>query len=195
MGKQILMDHAWSDEEKEWINSRGRGYLIPENERRFGTADSEASPDQDENGQQVSAFYDDEQRQNAHYDVGGAPLPGTTLNHDTGRVYDRENGVEVQFTGPGHTPGAYDISGRREPEGFSSFAVDDQGNPIPEDNIDEDIVEKVTSAENKGVLVKQLNSLNKKGYGEAPKGDDSREELENKLAIALQDQRDEEKGK
>ena len=194
MGKQVLMDHAWSDEEKEYVKSRGRSYLIPENERRFGTADGSVapSPDQGENGQE-SAFYDDSVRQNAHYDIGGAPLPGTTLDHDTGRVYDRENGVTVQYTGPGHTPGAYNLSGRREPEGFESYDVDENGNPV-NDSIDEDIVERVTNAENKPALVKELTKLNKAGFGDEPKSDDSREELENKLAIALQDQRDQ-KGK
>jgi hypothetical protein len=192
MGRQIDSNRRWSEDEKEYLRSRGRGYLIAENERRFGTDENPvSSPDQGEDGQE-SAFYDDSVRQNAIYDVGGAPLPDTVLDYNTGRVFDRENGVLAEFTGPGHTPGAHDLRGRREPEGFNSYDVDEQGNPV-DDNVDDDIVEHVTNAENKPALVKELTKLNKKGFGDEPKGDDSREELENKVAIALQDERNSEK--
>lgn len=46
----------------------------------------------------------------------------------------------VEYTGPGHTPGAYDPGGIVEPEGFES-----QG----EDDIDDDIVGFVTGLKTK----------------------------------------------
>jgi hypothetical protein len=185
MGKQINLDEPLSVEDREYLKSRGRGYLIPANERRFGTPDDPKEPDEFDGGASAqSPFYDSQKRAKAVYDVGGAPLPDVVLDYNTGRVADRDNGVLVEFTGPGHTPGAADLRGRREPEGFASYEVDENGNPV-DDEIDDDIVQKVLEIPNVATLKKELDKK-KVSYDK----DAKREELENRLAIALQDERD-----
>lgn len=182
MGKQIDLDSPLSKEDREYLVSRGRGYLLAANERRFGTPDKPKEPDEGDTGPtSQSPFYDSAEREKAIYDVGGAPLPGTVLDYDTGRVADRENGVIVEFTGPGHTPGASSLVGRREPEGFTSKP--DEGEEG--EDIDDDIVQKVLNLPNVTALKKELD---KKKIAYA--ADDKREDLENRLAVALQDERD-----
>jgi hypothetical protein len=180
MGKQIDHNHRYTEEEREYLRSRGRGHMLIVNERRFGTEDN---PTDEPEGPVESKFYDDSVRQQAVYDVGGAPLPNTTLDYNTGRVMDRNNGQLLEYTGPGHTPGAYDlrVDGRREPEGFDSYSDDD-------DAIDEDIVQEVLNVPNKAGLKKRLSEL-----GQEVDSSASREDLENQLAVALQDERDNEK--
>lgn len=190
MGKAIDHDHRYTQEEREYLASRSRGYLIPINERRFGT---EEEPINDHlQGPQVSQTYDNSVREKAVYDVGGAPLPDATLDYNTGRVMDRDNGKLVEYSGPGHVPGASDlrIDGIRQPySGFDGdgIAVDENGNPVEEIDIDEDIAKFVLSLANKTELKKALIA----NGAEAPEkvSDVEREELENDLAIALQDKR------
>jgi hypothetical protein len=186
MGILIDHNHRYTDDEKNYLESRGRGYLIPANERRFGTNENPRDPDPHEqhDSEAISPFYQAEDRHAAVYDVGGAPLPGTVLNYETGRVYDRENGVEVEFTGPGHTPGASNLASvRGEPEGFEGYEVDENGNPVP--GIDDDIVEQVLALPNVTAVKKELDALGV-DYDSKAKRDD----LENALAVALQDKRD-----
>lgn len=186
MGRFVDLNSRLSEEDKEYLKQRGRGYLIPANERRFGTNDEPREPEdfEKEGSNALSPFYNPEDREAAVYDVGGAPLPDTTLDYNTGRVADRENGVTVEYTGPGHTPGAFDLRGRREPEGFDSYAVDEQGNPV-NDEIDDDIVEHVLAVPNVSALKKEI-----KKFGGEYESDDKREDLENKLAVQIQDLRD-----
>lgn len=184
MGRQVNLDAPLSEVDKTYLRERGRGYLIHANERKFGVNGENFDPDTMEPGTN-SPFYDSNERQKAVYDVGGAPLPGTTLDYNTGRVADRENGVSVEFTGPGHTPGAHDLRGvRGEPEGFDSYEVDENGNPVEE--IDDDIVEKVLAIG----TVKELRS-ELKALGVDVPNNARRDDLEQALAIALQDARDE----
>lgn len=180
MGKQIDHNRRYTEEEKEFLRSRGRGHLVLVNERKYGT---EENPTDYPEGPQESAFYDNSVREKAVYDVGGAPLPDTTLDYNTGRVFDRDNGKQlIEYTGPGHVPGAYDlrIGDRRvpEPEGFESYSDEN-------DHIDEDIVQEVLNVPNKTELKKRLDS-----HGVEYESNASREDLENALAIALQDERD-----
>lgn len=178
MGKAINHDHRYTQEEREYLKSRGRGYMVAVNERRFGT---EENPTDTPEGPQVNPFYDDSVRQKAVYDVGGAPLPNTTLDYNTGRVMDRDNGQLLEYTGPGHTPGAYDlrVDGKRNPEGFMEYSDDE------EVDIDDDIVQYVVGLPNKNKLKEAL-----KEAGAEFHSDDDREELENRLALTLQDKRD-----
>lgn len=142
MGRFIDLDQPLSKEDREYLISRGRGYLLHANERRFGTPDEPREPEDHEQlgAPAQSPFYDTQERDKAVYDVGGAPLPGTVLDHDTGRVYDRENGVELvepQFGTP--SPGLYandNPKGGPDNEGFGSTAAEG-------DDIDEDIVNEV----------------------------------------------------
>ena len=78
MGRLIDFSQALSDEDKEYLETRGRGSEIEANERQFG----EGAPE----GVQK---FDTEVRNAADYDVGGAPLPGSILDTDTGRVIPR----------------------------------------------------------------------------------------------------------
>lgn len=178
MGRQINFDQPLSEVDKAYLRERGRGYLIPANERRFGV-DGTRTPEPHEaaGAPAVSPFYSTEHQQRAIYDVGGAPLPGAVLDYDTGRVADRENGVLAEYTGPGHTPGAHDLSRNFEPEGFESQS---------EDDIDDDIVAFVTKIKTKGDVQKKLTDL-----GVGYESDANRHRLDEQLAIALQDLRDE----
>lgn len=179
MGIPINHDEPYTEEIKAYLRERGRGYLIPANERRFGV-DGTRVPDPHETvgTTTVSPFYDPAHREKAIYDVGGAPLPGTVLDYDTGRVADRDNGVLAEFTGPGHTPGSYNVSSVVEPEGFSSEPDDG--------DIDDDIVNFVTALKTKGDVQKRLTDL-----GVGYETDANRHRLDELLAIALQDLRDE----
>jgi hypothetical protein len=75
MGRLIDFSQPLSDEDKEYLQSRGRGDEIAANDRQF----AEGAPE----GIQK---FDTDVRDSADYDVGGAPLPGRTLDVDTGRV-------------------------------------------------------------------------------------------------------------
>jgi hypothetical protein len=78
MGRLIDFNAPLSDEDKEYLISRGRGHEIDANDRQFGEGGEGADP--------VNVKYDLEARAAATHDVGGAPLPGQILDHDTGRV-------------------------------------------------------------------------------------------------------------
>lgn len=181
----ILVDHdkPYSPETKAYLVERGRGYLIPANERRFGEDGTRVpEPHEAAGAPSVTPFYSTEAQQRAVYDVGGAPLPGTTLDYDTGRVADRVDGLLVEYAGPGHTPGAFDptsfVNGTDEPEGFTSTGE--------EDDIDDDIVAFVSGVKTKVILQEKLTY-----FGVGYEGDANRARLEELLAIALQDLRDE----
>jgi len=179
MGIQIDHDSPYSEEVKAYLRERGRGYLIPANERRFGVDGTRVpEPHETAGAPAVSPFYDSTARERAIYDVGGAPLPGAVLDYDTGRVADRENGVLVEYSGPGHTPGIHNPAQSYEPEGFSSVSDD-------EDDIDDDIVEFVTGLKSKAIVQEKLSEL-----GVGYESDANRARLDEQLAIALQDLRD-----
>lgn len=179
MGIQIDHNVPYTDDVKAYLRERGRAYLIPANERRFGEDGTRVpEPHESVGAPAVSPFYDSEERDRAVYDVGGAPLPGAVLDYNTGRAADRNNGVLVEYTGPGHTPGAHDIGSIVEPEGFDSRSDDD-------DDIDEDIVNFVTGLKTKGVIQSKLTE-----FGVGYETDANRHRLEELLAIALQDLRD-----
>lgn len=179
MGIQIDHNQPYSEEVKAYLRERGRGYLIPANERRFGVDGTRVpEPHEAAGAPAISPFYDSAERERAVYDVGGSPLPGTVLDYDTGRVADRDNGVLVEYTGPGHTPGAHDLSRIMEPEGFESSSDDD-------DDIDDDIVDYVTGLKTKALVQERLTSLGV-GFEAAA----NRQELDESLAVALQDLRD-----
>lgn len=183
MGRQIDQNKPFTEEDKAYLRSRGRGYLIPANERRFGeNGDKAPAPGEEAGDFALSPFYDSATREKAVYDVGGAPLPGTTLDYNTGRLFDRDNGMTVEFTGPGHTPGAYP-AGSSEPGGFVGHDIDSQGNPI-DDAFDQDIVEFVVGLANKGEVQQVLADA-----GVEFKDDWGRQKLNDKLIINLQDRR------
>lgn len=188
MGRVIDQNKPFSDTDKEYLRSRGRGYLIHANERRFGTNGEKYVEGDGIDNHAISPFYAPAERAAAVYDVGGAPLPGTVLDYDTGRVADRVNGVTVEFTGPGHTPGAHDLAPQRDIEyyeGFQGYEVDENGNPI-DDHIDEDIIDFVVGLDSPEKLVEKLGTFNI----EFDK-DDNEEILQDRLAVGLQDLRDE----
>lgn len=179
MGIQIDHDKPYTDEVKAYLRERGRAYLIPANERRFGVDGTRVpEPHESAGASSVTPFYSTPDQQRAVYDVGGAPLPGTVLDYDTGRVADRDNGVLAEYTGPGHTPGAHDLASTLEPEGFTSSSADD-------DDIDDDIVQYVTAFKTKAEVQAKLTDLGV-GFDAAA----NRQRLDEKLAIALQDLRD-----
>lgn len=181
MGRVIDQNHRFTQEERDYLEARGRSYLFAANERRFGTNENPREPDphEQENSNAISPFYNTPDREAAVYDVGGAPLPGTVLDYNTGRVADRDNGVFVEYSGPaGHTASGYDLSEQLDPE-FEGRSDDD-------DDIDIDIVDSV--------LAMNVAELKEKLESEYPdveiSSKDKKEDLQNKLAIAWQDARD-----
>ena len=186
MSRQVNLNEPLSAEDRAYLRQRGRGYLVEVNERRFGTPENPRTPEEHEQagGAAVSPFYDNQERDRAVFDVGGAPLPGAVLDYDTGRVLDRDNGMLVEFTGPGHTPGAYPSSASYEPEGFNSYATDSNGNPI-DDEFDVDIAEFVVNLPNKASVVTELEKYEDAKFDKG----DTRPELNDALAIVLQDRR------
>lgn len=170
----------WTEDEKQWARSSGRGHLIVTNERRF--PDGKDSKEYDKAGvvPESAQFSPEgtEVREAAVYDVGGAPLPGTTLSYDNGRAmqFDMEgNGITVEPNPPVNAPGSY--APFVEPEGFVSMA--DGG-----DDIDDDIVEFVLDLKTKADVQKELTDR-KVGWSSA----DDRDTLNDKLAVAMQDER------
>lgn len=191
MGRQVDLDSPLSEEDKQYLRERGREYLIPANERRFGKDGTRVPEEWETAGASAqSPFYDNQERDRAVYDKGGAPLPGTVLDHDTGRVFDREEGITVEYSGPGHSPGGYALpdpdpdDGQYEAGGvFTERALDENGNPI-DDDFDDDITEYVTGIPNIGELREEL-----KEHGIPFDKDDKRPELNDKLVVFYQDLR------
>jgi hypothetical protein len=136
MARQVDLNSPLSQEDVDYLISRGRRYQLHANFRRFGPPGDYHEPAEGEEAGQPprSVFYDEDERNQAVYDTGGAPLPGTTLDYDTGRVLDRDNGAVVEPAHAGHTPGAF---GSR----YDFVAGRDEDNS----DIDEDIAGYVTS--------------------------------------------------
>ena len=175
MGRQIDLDSPLSEEDKEYLRRRGRGYLIHGNERRFGE-DGKRKPEPHEQAGPVGhQFYDNAEREKAVYDQGGAPLPNTTLDYNTGRVMDRDNGVLVEPAPVLSQPGAYATSSAALGEFFDS-------RDEYESDIDDDIAEEVTGM--------KVDELKKRLAKENQPTSGNKEELQDRLAIALQDKRD-----
>jgi len=176
MGRQIDLDSPLSVEDKAYLRGRGRGHLIHANERRFGK-DGTATPAEHEAAgvPSASAFYDNQERERAVYDQGGAPLPGTVLSYDSGRVADRDNGQFVEFEPPLNSPGQFAHRIANSEEGFS-------GEP-DEGDVDDDIAEHVQSLSDED-LDKQAKEL-VLAFGDGT----AREDKEDPVAIALHDQR------
>ena len=186
MGRFIDLNSPLSEVDIDYLRSRGRGYLLEANFRRFGTPDEPRTPEPHEavvGSPAQSPFYMAEERNAAVYDRGGVPLPGATLDYDTGRAYDRDNGVTadatlLEYNPVGHTAGAHPspFTGPDD-SGFSSRSEDG-------DDIDDDIVDEIQKIPNKTELKKRLDS-----EGVEYASDASRETLEDTLAIYLQDKR------
>lgn len=136
MARLIDLNSPLSQEDVDYLVSRGRSHQLHANFRRFGTPDEPHEPAAgEEAGKEIgSPFYDEELRSKAVYDTGGGHLPGTTLDYDTGRAFDRDNGVLVEPQPAGHTPGA-----------FGSRYDFVEGYDEDDSDIDADIAEHVTS--------------------------------------------------
>lgn len=167
MGRYIDPNKPFTEDEKEYLRARGRGHQIIENERRFPDGDENAADELETSGHDPeSASFDPEARSNADYDVGGAPLPGTVLDVDTGRVVPLST----------RSDGAFDYI---DPE---------TGLPaVDPDAFDEDIVESVDSLtvpELKAALKAEEVDFDAKS---------KKEDLQDALIIARQDKRNAER--
>lgn len=136
MARQIDLNSPLSEEDVQYLVSRGRRHQLHANFRRFGAPGDYHEPAEGEEAGQTpgSVLYDQEQRDQSVYDTGGAPLANTTLDYNTGRVFDRENGVTVEPKPAGHVPG-----------GFGSRYDFVEGRDENDSDIDQDIAEHVTS--------------------------------------------------
>lgn len=144
MGRFVDLNAPLSQEDIDYLKGRGRSYLLAANFRRFGTPDEPREPEAHEaviGSPAQSPFYSSPDRDAAVYDVGGAPLPNTTLDYNSGRVFDRENGVTtLEFNPISHTAGAHP----------SQFQEGDF-NVADEDHIDDDIVNHITELDDDGL--------------------------------------------
>lgn len=136
MARHVDLNSPLTEEDVQYLISRGREHQLHANFRRFGPPGDHHEPAEGEEAGKVpgSTFYDQEVRGTAVYDIGGGHLPGSTLDYNTGRAFDRENGVTVEPALAGHTPGSY-ASRYDFREG-----IDEDGS-----DIDEDIADHVTS--------------------------------------------------
>lgn len=170
MGRYIDPNQPYNEVDKEYLRSRGRGHEIIENERRFGK-DGASVPDELESAGQnpESASFDPELRKGL-YDVGGAALPGTILDTDTGRVIP--------------------LSDRSEAPSNSFDYIDPETGEVIEDpdHFDDDIIEDVEAIKNIDELKKRLDN-ERVDHSDITK----RKDLEDALIIALQDKRNAEK--
>ena len=172
MGRYIDPNQPFSESDKDFLRSRGRANEIIENERRFG-ADGTRVPDELEQAghDPESASFDGDERDDNDYDVGGAPLPGTVLDTDTGRVIPLKDRSDAT--------GAFDY-------------VDPNTGEVLEDPdaFDEDIIEHVEGLPNIDAVKAELKQVD-------PNGDHSgltkRRDLDDALIIALQDKRNAER--
>jgi hypothetical protein len=177
MGRTVNLDQPLSSVDKQYLRSRGRGGLVITNERRFGVDGTRTPEAHEETGATTqSPFYDNAERDKAVYDIGGAALPGTTLDHDTGRAFDRDNGVTVEPVAAGYRSQASDPRKYVE-EGFGSASDDD-------DDLDQDIVDYVLGLDDEAV-VKVLAH-----YSLTPATDADRQANNEQLAIHLQETRE-----
>lgn len=178
MGIFIDPNQPYTEDQKRYLRERGRGHQIAANERRFGKNGDENNSNADAGQPEQNPFYDQAVRNQATVDVGGVPLPGTVLDYDTGRVFDRENGVHFDPTGMGHTNSATNFN----QEGFEESG--DEG------DVDPDIVDDVMSI---GTIKELKARLESEGIP-LPKSN-KRDDLLDALAIGLQDKRDIANGK
>ena len=170
MGRYIDPNQPFSESDKEFLRSRGRADQIIENERRFG-ADGTRVPDELEQAghDPESASFDGDERDDNDYDVGGAPLPGTVLDTDTGRVIP--------------------LKDRSEATGAFDYVDPNTGEVLPDpDAFDEDIIDHVESLPNVKAVEKELDDL-----GVDHSDITKRRDLDDALIIALQDKRNEER--
>ncbi|AVO25996.1 hypothetical protein SEA_THUMB_16 [Mycobacterium phage Thumb] len=171
MGRYIDPNQPYTDEDKKYLRSRGRGAEIIENERRFGE-DGKKEPDELERAgyDPESASFDGDDRDEATYDVGGAPLPGTVLDTDTGRVIplsDRSDTGAFEYVDPN-----------------TGEVVEDP------DAFDEDIIEFVEGLPNVDSVKAKLKEVDPNAE---TSGLSKRREWDDALIIALQDQRNEQR--
>lgn len=170
MGKLIDYNVPFTDEVKEYLEARGRGHEIVENERRFPNGDASAADELETAGSDPeSASFDPAERQAATHDVGGAALPNTVLSKDTGRVVDFEVRSESD------NPDPYVSDPESEPESDEDF----------EASFDQDIIDDVEAIPNVTAIKKRFEDEKL----EFDKGWDKRE-LQDALIIGLQERRD-----
>lgn len=167
MGRYINTDEPLSDEDKQFLQSRGRQNEVDENVRRFGHdgngGEAAVNPEfEGAGGPAESTSFDPEERAAATHDVGGAPLPGTFLERDTGRV----------------------VPLKPRSEGFDNIDPNTGEVVQDPDHFDEDIIEEVEQIETVKLLKERL--VHEKIDFE---GKTSKEDLQDALIIGLQDKR------
>ena len=170
MGRFIDPNQPFSETDKEYLRSRGRSDQIIENERRFGADGSKVPDELEQAGQDPeSASFDGDERDDLDYDVGGAALPGTVLDTDTGRVIP--------------------LKDRSEATGAFDYVDPNTGEVLPDpDAFDEDIIERVEGLPNVKAVEKELDDL-----GVDHSDITKRRDLDDALIIALQDKRNAER--
>lgn len=95
MGRLIDLNQPLSEEDKEYLYSRSRGHQVRQNERRFGVDGTEELDGENAGIEPVNPYFDADVRNAATLDIGGGKL-----TPDTGREYERDNGVYDKGTEP-----------------------------------------------------------------------------------------------
>ena len=182
MGRYINPDERMSDEDKEFLRLRSRGDEVIENERRF-PEEADPAPHEADGYMPTKVGYDYEKQAAKVEDAGGLQVERIPTDNEgrpmvaeygyvegiirTDDLPDEDDEVEVELpTEPGD-----------EPEEETPEPADSD-----DDDLDDDILERVIDM-NVEEMKAELERLNEKKSG-------NRDELIDRLANALQDERD-----
>lgn len=193
MGRYINPDEPMSDVDKEFLKGRSRGDEVIENERRF-PPDGEAAPHEAAGFMPTKIGYDYEKQAQKVEDAGGLEVQriptdeqGRPMVEEYGYVEgtfhvddlpadDDDDEVEVVDD---ETPADTDENGEPIPNGDNG--ADDDSEP---DDLDDDILEQVLAFDTVDELKAELKKHKQPVSG-------NKDELIDRLANALQDERDE----
>lgn len=188
MGRYINPDERMSDEDKEFLRLRSRGDEVIENERRFPD-EAEPAPHEADGYMPTKVGYDYEKQAAKVEDAGGLQVERIPTD-DEGRpmvaeygyvegiirtddLPDEDDEVEVELpTEPEDEPDPEPTPEDETPEPADS----------DDDDLDDDILERVIDM-TVDEMKTELERLNEKKSG-------NRDELIDRLANALQDERD-----
>lgn len=185
MGRYINPDERMSDEDKEFLRLRSRGDEVIENERRFPD-EAEPAPHEADGYMPTKVGYDYEKQAAKVEDAGGLQVERIPTDNE-GRPMVAEYGYVEGIIHTDDLPDEDDeveVELPTEPEDEPEPVEEETPEPADsdDDDLDDDILERVIDM-NVDEMKTELERL-----GEEKSG--NRDELIDRLANALQDERD-----
>ena len=182
MGRYINPDERMSDEDKEFLRLRSRGDEVIENERRFPD-EAEPAPHEADGYMPTKVGYDYEKQAAKVEDAGGLQVERIPTD-DEGRPMVAEYGYVEGIIRTDDLPDEDDeveVELPTEPEDEPEEETPEPADS-DDDDLDDDILERVIDM-TVDEMKTELERLNEKESG-------NRDELIDRLANALQDERD-----